>query len=239
MPDGAKNNEAISVSRATGFMAQCASILLQKIWTKDFKAGSFCYCRIYHRWPFLNVFFGNWRINITPPQRVNESKHLSKQLNELFPHVASVSVAPCVCSLTNVHWQQSPSDKSLFSGCLRLSTYYGSWQFRTKLFTAKRNLPRACSCVNGEKMTGRLTAKRCGAAVRCGKKKKTSKNGAHLFLSSLIYRGTSVTTVYYPEVLLSDCMCWMFTFGSECFESSRWRSHRTYDNHNGCPESAR
>lgn len=41
MPDGAENNEAISVSRATGFMAQCASILLLEIWTKDFKSGSF------------------------------------------------------------------------------------------------------------------------------------------------------------------------------------------------------
>lgn len=109
-----------------------------------------------------------------PPRwlREYESKHLSERQDELFLHVASVCAAPCVCSLTNMHWQQSPSDKSLFSGCLRLSTYYGSWQFRTKLFTVKRNLPQACSCVNGEKMTGRLTAKRCGAAARCGKKKK-------------------------------------------------------------------
>lgn len=48
-----------------------------------------------------------------------------------------------------------------------------------------------------------------------------------------------MTTVYSPEVLLLDCMDWMFTFGSESFGCPRWQSSRTntYDNQRGCPKN--
>lgn len=177
MPEGARYNEAISVSRAESLNAtMCFSFTVWNLNKRLFKTVFFCFFAIVKLW------LKEWYYGSMVAQWVS-IQAAAKHKNELSLHIASV----CVCSLTNVCWQQSPSDKSLFNRCLRLSTYYGSWQFRTKLFTVKRNLPQACSCVNGEKMTGTLTANTVELLQDVARKK-----GAYLFLSSLIYRGRNV-----------------------------------------------
>lgn len=119
---------------------------------------------------------------------------------------------------------KSPSDKSLFSGCLRLSTSYGGWQLRTKLFTAKRNLPQACSCVNGEKMTGTLTVNAAELLQDVARKKKK--------VLINLQRQEYVTTANPPEVLLLGCMYWVFTFSSESFDTAQTE----HDNQARCPK---
>lgn len=64
-------------------------------------------------------------------------------------------------------------------------------------------------------MTGTLTA---NAA-----KKRSSSFSVLINLQ----RQECVTTVYSPEVLLLDCTYWMFTFGSESFDSPRRQGFHT------------
>ncbi len=177
----------------------------------------FCWCRIYY--DFLNGYFCNWRINIMGPRHYVCMyvciQALVEQKDELFLLIASVCAALSVCSLTNISWQQSPSDKSLFSGCLRLSAYYGSWQFRTKLFTVKRNLPQACSCVNGEKMTGTLTASAVEQLQDVARKKKWGSSSFPVLIN--LQRQEYVTTVK------NSC----YTACNESLDIPRWQGFQT------------
>lgn len=67
----------------------------------------------------------------------------------------------------------------------------------------KRNLPQACSCVNGEKMTGTLAA---SAVELLQDVERGEKRSSSFSVLINLLRKEYVTTVCSPEVLLLNCM---------------------------------
>lgn len=169
-------------------MLQCASLLRFEIWTKDFSKLVL----------FLELYLKEWYYGSIVAQRVC-IQAAANHKDEHFLHLASVCVA---ASRTSADSEAQVTDQ-FFSCCLRLSTYYGSWQLRIKLFTVERNLPQACSCVNGGKLTGTLTANTAELLQDVARKKKRKKKGAHLFLSSLISRDSNV----WVRCISLKCSC--------------------------------
>lgn len=129
---------------------------------------------------------------------VCECAAAAEHKDELFPHIASF----CVGCLSKHLLKVKPEWQIIFERLFSVKLTLRKLTVRDQVVYCERgnSLP-ACSCVNGEKMTGAL------AANTPKPLQDVAQSSSSFSVLINLQRQKCVTAVFSPQILLLDCMC--------------------------------